>query len=98
MYTFRHYDIVQEYLNSNKLLYPILTEAADKIKHFFPESSLFLEVISNPEEESDTHLVLFIKTDLPPVEAIEKLDQLDEEWFLNFPADIMNNLSINLEF
>ena len=98
IYTFRHYNIVQEYLNSNQLLYSILIEAANKIECFFPKSSLFLEVISNPEEESDTHLVIFIKTNVPPTEAVEKLDQLDEEWFLNLPADIMKQLSINLEF
>ena len=98
MYTFRHHNIVQEYLNSNQLLYPVLVEAVDKIECFFPGSSLFLEVISNPEEENDTHLVIFIKTDMPPTEAVEKLDQLDEEWFLNLPVDIMEDLSINLEF
>ena len=98
MYTFRHPDVIQEYLNSNELLHPILAEAVDKIEHFFPEAFLFLEVISNPEEESDTHLVIFIKTNVPPTEAVEKLDQLDEEWFLNLPADIMKQLSINLEF
>lgn len=98
MYIFREKDIVQEYLNSKEFLKQILAETFEKIQGYFYNPSLFLEVISNPEEDDDTHLALFIKTSLPPTEAVEKLDQLDEEWISVFSADIAKHLSINLEF
>jgi len=98
MYTFREPNIVKEYLVSNTFLRPILEEAAEKIRNYFPSSPLVLEVISNPEEEDDTYLVLFIKTNLAPFNAVEQLNRLDEEWFLSLPAKLKQSLSINLEF
>ncbi len=98
MYTFREPGIVQEYLDSNTFLLTILEEAFDKIRKLFPSSPLFLEVVSNPEEEDDTYLVLFIKTNLVPFNAVEQLNRLDEEWFLSLPTKIKQRLSINLEF
>jgi len=53
-------------------------EAYSRIRNFFPSEILFLEVATDPDEIGDKQLVIYICTDLSPQEAIDKLDQLDD--------------------
>lgn len=89
-------DEVSSYLNKYPQLIPVLIEAYKEIKTFFPDSQLFLEVISDPSSEDAPHLTIWIDTKRHVEEAIARLHQLDEEWFFNLQDDIVEKFSINL--
>lgn len=48
-YTFRGRDQVLQFLEQYPLLIPVFLEAPDKIRHYFPDSQLFLEVEPDAE-------------------------------------------------
>lgn len=98
IYIYRKKEEVLNYLGTNNYFENLLIEAFTKIEDFFPQSKLFLEVVCDPEEENSEHLVLFIKTSLTPVEAINRLNQLDEQWWIDASSKTECTLSINLEF
>jgi hypothetical protein len=68
-------------------------------RHFGKGSeSLILEVVKDPEAESDEELILFIRANLPVDQALQKLDLLDEAWWLEAGSRTRGNLGMNLEF
>lgn len=98
IYTFRERKNALNYLKDNNYLESSLLEAPAKIKKYFTDAALILEVMHDPEEKDSKHLTLFIKTSLPPAEAIGKLEQFDEEWWIDASYRSKGKLSINLEF
>ncbi|MCI0692184.1 hypothetical protein L0337_09300 [candidate division KSB1 bacterium] len=74
-------------------------ETYDKIGNYFgPQPEVVLEVVADPEADDDRELFTFIRTSLPPQEALEKLDQLDENWWLDAGDQADGKLCIHLEF
>lgn len=63
-----------------------------------PHSPLFLEVFTDSEAVNESQLVIFIATNLTPDKAVERLDQLDEDWWLDALEQSQGKLCINLEF
>ncbi len=85
-------------VNNSFLLQP-LHEAYEQIRNYFGESvQAVLEVVADPEFFEDQELVIFIRTDLSPDEAFEKMEQIDDEWWLNVPANVRKKLCIDVEF
>lgn len=82
-YTFREPNEVWEFLAKYPFIMPVLLEAPDKIKHYFPDSKLFLEVVPDPEIIDWVSLVLSIHTTLDPDDAVDRQNQLDTDWWLN---------------
>lgn len=75
-----------------------LFEAPQKIFEYFGENQgLALEIIRDPEGEYE-ELFLYIKTNLEPDDALNCLDKLDKEWFLNIPQQEILDFNINFEF
>jgi hypothetical protein len=75
-----------------------LVEAYDNIEAFFPSAELILEVVTDPEAKRDKELVVFIHTSLTPDEALDKLERLDRNWWLDASLDAGGKLCIHLEF
>ncbi|MHC1635778.1 MAG: hypothetical protein ACXQTS_04025 [Candidatus Methanospirareceae archaeon] len=96
LYTFRRKSEVVNFLVNNPLLISFLQEAYEHIRDYFKESQVALEVITDPET-GDQELVIFICTNLPPDEVYKKLEQLDEEWWLDAPASAREKLCIEVE-
>ncbi|MHC1635249.1 MAG: hypothetical protein ACXQTS_01320 [Candidatus Methanospirareceae archaeon] len=71
----------------------VLERLYEHIRDYFKESQVALEVITDPETE-DQELVIFICTNLPPDEVYKKLEQLDEEWWLDAPVSVREKLCI----
>ena len=85
-----------KFLKENKNLSSFLTtEAYDKIRKYFPNEELILDVLTDPESD-DQIMVLYINTKLKPQEALKKLKELDENWWLG-KASRYNNLCIHLQ-
>lgn len=98
LYNIRQEEEVSNFLNKYLYLVPVLVATYDKIKAHFSDSKLSLEVITDPETPKHSHLVIWIGTRFNPVQAMDKLDQLVENWFLKLPNRVLGKVPANLEF
>jgi hypothetical protein len=98
-YIFRDCQAVRHFLEQHPFLVPLLSEAHDAIQHYFGSSTpLALEVFTDPEVVGDQQLVALIQTDLPPAEALAKLDRFDKDWWLAASHESKGKLCIHLEY
>lgn len=98
-YIFRNRSEVMDFAVNNSFLLQPLHEAYEQIRNYFGESvQAVLEVVADPEFFEDQELVIFIRTDLSPDDALKKLEQIDNEWWLDVPANVRKNLCIDVEF
>ncbi len=98
-YSFRNRLEIFEFLRNHLFLIPLLQEAPNQITKYFGTSlQLILEVITDPEATEDHELILFIHTDLSPDEALDKLEQLDENWWLDASVNADGKLCVHVEF
>ncbi len=97
-YTLRNAKEVSDFLSDNKYLLPLLIEAHDRIRDYFPTEILFLEVATDPDEVGEKELVIYICTSQKPKEAVEKLDRLDENWWLDASTISESKLLIQVEY
>jgi hypothetical protein len=105
LYTLTHRDLVLRFLNEHVSLVPLLIEAYGQIEVHFPPSRLFLDVVTDPEvagdeagERDSEELILSIATQLDVQEALDRLAQLDNDWWLAALPRADGKLCINLEF
>jgi len=73
-------------------------EAYGKIREYFPSAKLILEVVADPEADKEKELVIFIRTNLPPDEALDRLELLDRNWWLDASLDSGEKLCIHVGF
>jgi hypothetical protein len=99
-YILRHPDDVVEFLSRHSTLLELLEEAPRQVQRHFGDgmSRLVLEAVKDHEAEDDEELILFIQTALPIDQALQRLDRLDEEWWLEAGSRTQGNLGMNLEF
>jgi len=97
-YTLKTVKDVYDFVGNNLHLLPLLMEAYHRIRNFFPSEILFLEVVTDPDEIGEKQLVIYICTDLSPRDAIDKLDQLDDNWWLNASDASDSKLLIQVEY
>ncbi len=83
LYTLRGQTEVLQFLEQYPFLISVLLEAPEKIRHYFPDSQLFLEVSIDPEITDYAQMVLSILMNLDPYNAVARLNQLDMDWWLN---------------
>lgn len=97
-YTVANFSKLLKFLSNNQSLFELLFEAHGEIKKYFPLEEIVLEVVLDPEIDSHEGIFAYILTSLPVAEALRKLDEFDEEWFLN-QLDRTNGLfNFNLRF
>lgn len=75
----------------------IVAEAPSRILRCFPRAGLILEVRNDPEVTRQ-QLLIFIRTDLPPDDALDSLELLEDDWWLAVLPEVAGRLCINLEF
>ena len=99
LYTFRSGSLqILNFLIRNEKLLHFVIEAKAHISDYFPEDELILEIISDPEEDEDEEIVIYVRTNLQVEEALPKLNEFDESWFLNAITVYGENLCIDLEY
>ncbi|MCC5608473.1 hypothetical protein LC612_17195 [Nostoc sp. CHAB 5834] len=99
LYTFRERTEVLEFLDKYPFLIPVLLQAPKKIRHYFPDSQLFLEVVPDPEIIDYVLLVLSILMKLDPDDAIARQKQMDLDWWLNNTThEVRSQLIMLLEY
>ena len=98
IYAFRPRAEVAWFIRNAPFLVGVLVKAAAVIPKYFGRCLLALEVFADPEEYADQRLTVYIITTMPADKALEALDQLDRDWWLETSSMAMGKLSINLEF
>lgn len=98
LYTFRGRTEVLQFLEQYPFLVPVLLEAPEKIRHYFPDSQLFLEVSIDPEIIDYVQLVLSILMKLDPDEAVDRLHQLDKDWSWGLSHQVHQQFFTTLEY
>ncbi len=98
LYTFREQAKIYEFLDQHPFLVPVLLEAPDKIRHYFPDSQLFLEVLVDPESIDWIQLALSILVKIHPHEAVSRLHQLDDNWSGGLSHQVHQQFFTTLEY
>lgn len=89
---------VLEGLEKHPSLVALLLETSAKINNYFPDSQRFLEVVTDPEIINDAQLVIFISPNLTADEAVHRLDQFEDDWWLDAWYQTQGKLSVIVEF
>ena len=98
--TVRRPEEVAAYLRTFPQLVPLLIEAAEVVPRYFePDAPLVLEVVTDPEADDPVpQLFALIETRLDPEVAADRLDRLDEDWWLDRSPPGPGVLVLDVEF
>lgn len=99
LYSFREPAEDLQFLEKYPFLVPLLLEAHQPIRKYFPDSPLFLEVVTDPEARSrdEDMLWIYIGTHLDSEEAIDTLERLDDDWWLDAEPQAQGKMFINID-
>jgi hypothetical protein len=91
---------VNDFLSKHPDLASLVLDAHHTIKEYFLESKLSLEVVCDAEFPGWSKLVVFIETNLDAEEALDKLNSLDDDWWIaaSMENPFGSKLSIELKF
>jgi hypothetical protein len=92
LYAFNNDSEIRKFLQRHDQLNQHLVEAHQQIKKIFRENAVqvCLEYANDPEEDFEG-LFAIVKTDLSPERALDLLDRLDDEWFLEHVSPEIGN-------
>ncbi len=88
---------IRDFLLMNNNLLPFVKQIPHQIARYFSESEMILEITKDPEELKEQELFIYIRTSLDPIEADKKLEELDNDWFLDISELYGGKLWLNLE-
>jgi hypothetical protein len=90
---------VGEFVSENLYLLDLLEEIPLKLKKFFGENQeLSLEFFLDPEDVNWHRLQVKIQTELSVNEAMAKLNNFDEEWWIDNEERSNSKVTIRLEY
>ena len=101
LYSMREREEVLQFIDRYPFLVPLLLEAPDKIRHYFPDTPLILAVDIDPETvaaSEDGELVVLIPSSIDPDESVDLLLQMDADWWGNVEARAKDKMFINLGY
>lgn len=98
-YSMHNAEEVLSFLGNHFHVAGLLTDAIEHIDTIFTETpDLVLRLDTDPEEPNFKQIVANIVTSLDPDEALEKLDQFDDSWWLLSSSKAKGKLSFNIAF
>lgn len=98
-YEFRDETAVVDYLEQNPSLPSLLWDARGKIYEYFgSDVYAVLEMVKGFEADDDERLFVFIQTELSSDEALDRLDELYERWWLGALSGVRPKLNIDVEY
>ena len=101
IYTFQDREAgeVLQFIEKYPFLIPLLLEAPEKIREFFPDASLRLKVDIDPDSysEESNELLVLVKPDIDPEEAVDTLEELDYAWALNASTRSQRKMLVHLQ-
>ena len=98
-YEFRNSPAVKEFIRKNEYLTELLLEARQRIREYFgPDVSAALDVIREPGAKNGGRLFVLILTTLRPKEAVSRLEELDQGWWLDVILAARGKLTIDIDY
>jgi hypothetical protein len=97
-YSLQQSSSVGSFLQEHQELISLLNEAYRELKKYFLSEDLKLESISDPEIAGEQQLFVYISTSLSVTDALHKLDEFDEKWWLDRIDRANGLLNFNLRF
>ena len=98
-YVLRHPEQIAAFLAQHSGLTSFLLDAYENIGFCFPDATLFLEVVTDPEaSEVWQQLFIYIRVALPVGEAIDRLSEFEETWLFRQRLYQTDIVAVNLEF
>ena len=89
---------IARFLAEHNFLVPLVLEALANLRQTFGEGAVpVLSLVIDPEDEDFEELFISIITDKPTDEALDLLDQFDEEWFVDVLPETKNRLNVTIE-
>ena len=78
----------------------VVFESFSEISKYFQEHTPRLSMVYDPEnsDPSSSELAVNIQTSLEPLEALQKLDEFDENWWLDNVAEVDGAICFRLEY
>jgi hypothetical protein len=99
IYQLRDDRSVNDFIRENPFLIELLFESNQKIKeHFGSDVQVILELLVDPEAGDYRELFALVLTELKPEEALERLEKLDNEWWLEASSLAKGLLNIDVEY
>lgn len=97
---FKNSQIVVQFLEQHRFLIEVLFGVREKfVQYFGSDSRTSLEVFTDPDDEnSDSKLFALILTSLHSSEASARLDQLDQEWWLEQPYEVKRAMNLDIDY
>ena len=89
---------VTNFIKSDPQLEEILLEASSQISTYFPEAKPVLKYFIDQETVGESNIIISIPTIYSPQETSDRLDQLEDNWWLENEYRSEGKLSINVEF
>lgn len=98
-YTIENILDVNRFLQNHANLIDVILEAYPQIRKYFPIEKLRLKLFFDPESPQWEKLVLSIFANPESVdEALNKLEEFDENWWIDASSGVAVNLCIHLDF
>lgn len=90
---------VWQFIENHPFLTDLLLEVPEKVIQFFPDASLSLKVIIEPESpsEEDDMLGIAIASEMDAEESVDRLEQFDYDWWLEASMRSHDKLLIDVE-
>jgi len=96
LYTIAQPEEVQEFLEENSFLMPLVSATYENIRKYMSYSDVTLDLEIDPEDGTES-LVAHVVTSLPVEEAHQQLKQFDCQWWLNVLDQARSKFYVNLE-
>lgn len=88
---------ILSFLEAHPFLVDVLLESYGIIQRYFPGVRIHLQTASDPDEQHNPQLVLYIIANgLNPDAALKQLAKLDENWWLDALQRVRGKMFINL--
>ena len=96
LYSVSKQEEVQDFLEQNSFLVPLVSATYENIgKHFSSYSKVTLDLETDPEDATES-LAAHVVTSLPVDEAYKQLKQFDWQWWLNVMDQARSKFYVNL--
>ena len=89
---------IVEYIVKNPAANEVVEETYCNIRGYFPEADFRLEVYRDPGGGMNSKLALYIQTEDEPEEALDKLDQFDQNFWIDRMDSYDPYLQVYLEY
>jgi hypothetical protein len=89
---------IGNFLQAHQELVSLLNEAYQELRKYFLSENLKLELVSDPEIAGEQQLFVYIFTSLSVTDALNKIDDFDDRWWLAQIDRANGLLNFNLRF